>query len=409
MSRKWVEKEGLHWVEENIVTRTQYEQILNLYNDKKHAIGVLPLLGSILVGLGILSFVAANWQGIPQIARLVIILVLLVAFYGGGELFRKKGNEKLGLAMTALGLFSFGGGIVLIAQMFHLVSYDIMSFIVWGSVGTLLTYLYRSKFLYLISLLIFTCAQWYSTETHHQFSYVGLIIMAVGLGYYGWKHQHMFLAWCFSLSFVLQSLILVLDRDWKFLWVFIPLMALYALGDWIKDRSSGFALQSVPLAAAFIFATVMVLAYDVVSEGDRNDILAQPLYFVGAMLLLLAASLYGKWTNQRISSAFEWVLLVPFIYLHSGIAVMYLLILFFFSFYVLGRGYIEQWRFKINFGTLLFMVTTMVAYGKLTWAFMDKSLFFILGGLILLALSWFLNRRKKLVLNEARKEEDHHD
>jgi uncharacterized membrane protein len=409
MSRKWVEKEGLLWVQKKIVTREQYEQILALYNDNKHAIGVLPLLGSILVGLGILSFIAANWQEIPQMARLVMIIVLMVACYGGGELFRRNGNERLGLAITALGLVSFGGGIVLIAQMFHLVSYDIMSFIVWGSVGTLLTYMYRSKFLYLLSLLIFTGAQWYSTIEHHQFSYVGFIIMVVGLGYYGWKNQHMALAWFFSLSIVLQSLILVLEREWKFLWIFVPLMALYALGDWIKDRSSGFALQSVPLASAFIFAIVMVFAFDEVSISDRNDILAEPLYFAGSMLLLLAASLYGKWKNQRVSSAFEWVLLIPVVYLNAGIAVMYLLLLFFFSFYVLWRGYIEQWRFKINFGTLLFIITTMVAYGKLTWAFMDKSLFFILGGLILLALSWFLNRRKKLVLDEAGREEEHHD
>ncbi|NHN30026.1 DUF2157 domain-containing protein [Paenibacillus agricola] len=409
MSRKWVEKEGLLWVEKNIVTREQYTQILDLYNDKKHAIGVLPLLGSILVGLGILSFVAANWQEIPQMARLLMIIVLMVACYGGGELFRKSGNDRLGLAMTTLGLISFGGGIVLIAQMFHLVSYDIMSFIVWGSVGTLLTYLYRSKFLYLISLLIFTCAQWYSTIEHDGFSYVGFIIMAVGLGYYGWKNQHMLLAWFFSLSIVLQSLILVLDREWKFLWIFIPLMALYAVGDWIKDRSSGFALQSVPLAAAFLFAIVMVLMFDDFTDGDRYELLAEPLYFIFSMLVILAASLFGKWTNGRISSGFEWVLLVPVIYLQSSIAVMYLVILFFFSFYVLWSGYMEQWRFKINFGTLLFIVTTMVAYGKLTWAFMDKSLFFILGGLILLGLSWFLNHRKKLVLSDMKKEEEPHD
>jgi uncharacterized membrane protein len=409
MSRKWLEKEGQHWVEKNIVTREQYEQILDLYNEKKHAIGLLPLLGSILVGLGLLSFVAANWQVIPQLARLIMIMVLLIGFYGGGEFFRKQGNDKLGLAMTALGLVSFGGGIVLIAQMFHLVSYDIMSFIVWGSVGILLTYLYRSRFLYLISLLIFTCAQWYSTVEHHQFSFTAFVIMAVGLGYYGWKRQHVLLTWCFSLSFVLQSLILVLERDWQFLWVFVPLMLLYTLGDWIKERSSGFALQSVPLAAAFVFAVVMVMAYDHVSEGDRHDILVQPLYYGGAMLLLLAASLYGKWKNNRISSAYEWILMVPFIYLHSGIAVLYLLSLFFFSFYVLWRGYIEQWRFKINFGTVLFICTTMVAYIKLTWDFMDKSLFFILGGLILLLLSWFLNRRKKLVLQDVKEEEIRHE
>ncbi|MNL89126.1 hypothetical protein D3C87_2192590 [compost metagenome] len=44
----------------------------------------------------------------------------------------------------------------------------------------------------------------------------------------------------------------------------------------------------------------------------------------------------------------------------------------------------------------------MVAYGKLTWDFMDKSLFFIIGGLLLLVLSWFLNRRNKKFLAEAK-------
>jgi uncharacterized membrane protein len=401
MSRKWVEQEGIRWVDQNIVTREQYEQILNLYEEKKHAVGLLPILGSILVGLGILSFIAANWQDIPQWFRIVMIMLLMVGFYGGGEMFLKKGHDRLGLAMTVLGLVSFGGGIVLIAQMFHLTSYNIMSFIIWGSVGILLTYLYRSRFLYLISLLILTTAQWYSTTEYHQFSYVCFMVMVAGLGYYGWRRQNVLLTWCFSLSFVLQALLLIVEKDLPFLWFFIPLLALYTLGDWIKDRSSGYALQSVPLTAAFIFAVVMVLAYNEFNKPD-NDILVYSIFFAISLLVLLALSLYGKWNNARISSSFEWILVVPFVYLHTGVAVMYLLALFFFSFYVLWRGYMEQWRFKINFGTLLFICTTMVAYGKLTWDFMDKSMFFIIGGVILLVLSWFLNRRKKHFLDEVK-------
>jgi uncharacterized membrane protein len=409
MSRKWLEHEGPEWVDKRIITREQYEQILDLYHDNKHAIGVLPLLGSILVGLGILSFIAANWQEIPQLVRLILIVVLMVAFYAGGELFRKNDHDRLGLAMTALGLTCFGGGIVLIAQMFHLVSYDITSFIIWGSVGTLLTYLYRSKLLYLMSLLIFTAAQWYGVVEHHQFSYVCFAIMVVGLGYYSWRRQHVGVIWCFAVSFMLQALMLVIEQEWKFLWIFVPVMLLYTLGDWIKDRSSGFALQSVPLASAFLFAIVMVLAFDDFTRGDRLELLAQIPYFMGSLLLLFAVSLYGKWKHNRISSAFEWILAVPFIYLHSGIAVMYLLALFTFSFYVLWRGYMEQWRFKINFATVLFICTTMVAYFKLTWDFMDKSLFFIIGGLLLLTLSWFLNRRKKVVLRDANEGGNHNE
>lgn len=401
MSRKWLEREGPRWVDENIVTPEQYHRILSLYEDKKHAIGILPILGSILVGLGILSFVAANWQDIPQGMRLSLIMIVMVACYGAGELFRKKDHEKLGIALTGLGFVSFGAGIVLIAQMFHLVAYDITSFIVWGTVGIGLTYLYRSRFLYLLSLIVFTTAQLYNNLEFHHFSYLGFVIMAAGLGYYAWVRKSTLLTWCFSLSYVLHALIFILNKEWKFLWFFVPLMILYTLGDWYKDRITGYALQSVPLAAAYIFGLVAALAWDR-PYSDLDDIRANPVWYLLSLLLVFVVSLAGKWKYKRLSSGLEWVLIVPFIYLPSGITVLYLLALFFFSFYVLWRGYMEEWRFKINFGTLLFICSAMVAYGKLTWDFMDKSLFFIIGGILLLLLSWFLNRRNKRFLEEVK-------
>ncbi|MDF2960053.1 MAG: hypothetical protein K0S39_1788 [Paenibacillus sp.] len=402
MSRKWVEKEGLRWVEQNIVTRDQYNQIINLYDDKKHAVGVLPLLGSILVGLGILSFVAANWQDIPQLARLGMIAVLMIGFYAGGEGLLQRGHDKLGIALVALGLITFGGGIVLTGQMFHLIAYDSTSFIVWGTAGMLLTHLYRSRFLYLISLLIFTLTQWYSSVEMEHFSFIAFAIMIIGLGYYGWNRQNALLTWCFSLSYVIQSLMLAAVMEWKITWFLIPVMALYTLGDYLKERETGYALQSVPLIAAFVFNVIVVLFYDYPGSSSLRELLPDSVYYIPSLLLLFAVSVFGKLKNKRGSSSYEWILAVPFVYIISGATVLYLLALFFFSFYVLWRGYIEEWRFKINFGTVLFICTTMVAYGKLTWAFMDKSLFFILGGLILLALSWFLNRRKKKFFEEVK-------
>jgi uncharacterized membrane protein len=50
---------------------------------------------------------------------------------------------------------------------------------------------------------------------------------------------------------------------------------------------------------------------------------------------------------------------------------------------------------------VLFVAATAVAYFKLTWGFMDKSLFFLIGGILLLALSWYLRRRNAQVLAAA--------
>jgi uncharacterized membrane protein len=60
---------------------------------------------------------------------------------------------------------------------------------------------------------------------------------------------------------------------------------------------------------------------------------------------------------------------------------------------VLARAHRSGEAEQLTLGTVLFVVATMVAYFKLTWAFLDKSLFFLIGGVLLLTLSWYLRRR----------------
>ncbi|CAG7654468.1 DUF2157 domain-containing protein [Paenibacillus allorhizosphaerae] len=405
MSRKWVEKEGPLWVERGIVSREQVNQIVNLYEDKKHAVGLLPILGSILVGLGILSFIAANWQDIPEFARLTMIIVFMAGFYAAGERLVRRGHDKLGMAIVSLGVVSFGAGIILIGQMFHLVAYNAFSFILWASAGALTAYLYRSRYLYLISLLLFNVAQIYSVSEFGTFSYTAFVLMTVGLGWYAWHRRNPLLIGCLAFSMTLHSMLWTTSGDMKFIWMFIPAMALYALGDWVKERTERFALQFAPLAAAFVFGIFMVLfSFDWSGTYLHEHLLAQPAAYLSLLAVLFVLSVVGKLRRGAgsVSSAFEWILLAPYLYLPNGIELMYLLAMFFFSLYVLWRGYAEEWRFKINVGTVLFIVATLIAYGKLTWDFMDKSLFFIIGGVLLLLLSWFLNRRKKQFFHDGR-------
>ena len=409
MSRKWLEHEGRSWTERDIITSDQYNRILELYPVQKRAIGIIPILGSILVGMGILSFIAANWQDIAPLARLIMICVIMAGFYIAGERFLKKDHEKLGVALIGLGLAAFGAGIILIAQMFHLQAYGVTSFIVWGSVGLLLTYMVQSRYLFLISLSIFTGLQWYNADAFHTFSYASLAIMMIGLGYYWLKRPNALLGWCLALSFAVQSIMLVAVHNWPFTWFLVPIWLLYALTDWSRERKTVYPLQAVPLVAAFAFNMFLVLFWNKDdSTFFRDNISAHPLWYVLTLLILLAVSLVGKYKYKRLASSLDWILVIPLFYLSTGVDAAYLLTLFLFSLYLLWRGYAEEWPVKINLGTLLFLCSTMAAYGKLAWDFMDKSVFFILGGIILLALSWFLNRRKKQFLEEV-EEGKHHD
>ncbi|WP_426448546.1 DUF2157 domain-containing protein [Paenibacillus sp. S-38] len=405
MSRKWLEKEAPQWVERGIVTKDQAGRILDLYKDKRQAPGLLPILGSILVGLGILSFIAANWQDLPELLRLSLIAVFLGGFYGAAEVMRRRGQEKFATAFAGMGVMTFGAGIILIGQMLHLVAYNAGSFILWATAGAAAAYLYRSRYLALLALLLFDIAQWYSVSAFSGFSYTAFLVMAAVMYVPVLKWCSALLTWCGALSWTVHSLMWAASGELSFLWMFVPAMALYAAGDWLRERDGGYALQTAPLAAAYGFAVFMVLFPPAWDSGMLTELRSGPMYYVPALLLVFAVSLAGKLRQGRASSAFEWILLAPYVYLPAGYEVLYLLALFFFSFYVLWRGYAEEFRFKINFGTLLFICSTLVAYGKLTWAFMDKSLFFILGGVLLLGLSWFLNRRKNRFLNEV-KEDD---
>jgi LPXTG-motif cell wall-anchored protein len=408
MSRNIIQTEGRRWTELGIITPAQFEQILGLYTDKKHAIGLVPILGSILVGLGILSFMAANWQDIPQWLRLFMIFAAMAGFYWGGERMLSRDHEKLGIALISLGLVSFGAGIILIAQMFHMQAYDAFSWIVWGSAGMLLTYLYRSHYLYMISLILFSVAQIYSITEFHEFSYMTLAMVLVGLGYFTWKRKDALLAWLLCISLIAQAIMLVSINDWKFLWVFIPVMLLYTLGDWIKNREFAAPFQSAAWIAAYVFDLFIVYFAGKSSFFERwETMLAQALPFILISAVIFAVSMFLKAKAGRASTGFEWIVMPLLLYVTEYVDVLYLLILFFFSLYILWRGYVEEWRYKINLGTVLFLLITMTAYGKLAWNFMDKSFFFIIGGILLLTLGWFLGRRRKQFFNDAKEGKNH--
>jgi uncharacterized membrane protein len=97
----------------------------------------LGILGAILIGFAIISFVAANWPNLSKLSKLVLIASVLLGCYGVAiTLFRRKLD---GLAHAALlgGSLAYGGGIMLIAQIYHLAGHAPDAVWLWG-VGALI-------------------------------------------------------------------------------------------------------------------------------------------------------------------------------------------------------------------------------------------------------------------------------
>ncbi len=394
MSRKFLETDSPAWVAEGLITEAQRARLLARYpSEAVRAVGLLPLLGSLLVGLSALSVVAANWQSLPPVVRLGLLLGSLLAAYAGGDYFLRRGNRRVGHGLLGLGLTLFGAGIILTSQLYQLVGYDVSGLLAWVVAGVLLSYLYDSQALALLPIVIGAAVQTYCTQALGTFSYATLGLVALGSGWRWWRQPDTLVGSLLAVGLLWQAALWVALTHAKITWFFIPAMLVYAAGDWHPSPAAGRALQGPPLVAAYLFALGLALF----GETDQYAGLLRPpvLAYLGALAAVLALSGAGKRARGRLASLPDWLLLLPGFYLPGGLplAVATLVVLYAHAGSVLARAHRAADAEQLTLGTVLFVVATMVAYFKLTWAFLDKSLFFLIGGVLLLSLSWYLRRR----------------
>jgi uncharacterized membrane protein len=75
--------------------------------------------GALLLGAGVLLFVAAHWDELGPGARFGLVLGVIATFHGGGA-FGTRSFPALATALHAVGTVTLGAGIALAGQIFHL-------------------------------------------------------------------------------------------------------------------------------------------------------------------------------------------------------------------------------------------------------------------------------------------------
>jgi uncharacterized membrane protein len=59
-------------------------------------------------------------------------------------------------------------------------------------------------------------------------------------------------------------------------------------------------------------------------------------------------------------------------------------------------------RFVVNLGFLTFALTVLRLYFDTFWLLFDRSLFFMIGGLLVIALGWLLERKRRHLIGDLR-------
>jgi uncharacterized membrane protein len=125
--------------------------------------GVLAVLGAVLLGFAAMSFVAANWDALSKLARLALLMGGLWASYGGAALLFQRGLDGFAHAAVLLGIAVYGAAIMLIAQMYHIEG-NPPDAVLWWAIGALVAGLALQSNPALAAALVLFCV-WSGWET----------------------------------------------------------------------------------------------------------------------------------------------------------------------------------------------------------------------------------------------------
>jgi uncharacterized membrane protein len=119
------------WQQDGMIRPDQAEALLAHYGlmagetektlRRSRFVTILAVLGVVLIGIGVILMVGANWQEIPKLGRLGILVLATLACYISGYrmAYQSQTYPKVGMALLLLGSLIWGAGIFLIGQMYQ--------------------------------------------------------------------------------------------------------------------------------------------------------------------------------------------------------------------------------------------------------------------------------------------------
>ncbi len=129
------------------------------------AVSIIGVMGALLVGLGIIIYVAANWDVIPVWARVTMLVGLTAAINVTGWLLLARFDyPRVGVAILVVGALAYGAAIHLVAQIYHVPVNHPNLTTAWFLGVVPLAYIVRSRLMVGLSLLLLALSMGFRTQ-----------------------------------------------------------------------------------------------------------------------------------------------------------------------------------------------------------------------------------------------------
>lgn len=380
-----LEQEMPGWIRDGIISTDQHQQILDRYTrlrrpdarpGRGRLVRVIALLGLTLLGATLCVFIAANWAGLPREARIGGIALLMLASHGGGYFLRygSRPHPRAGGALILLGCLIFGAAVYAVARLYHLNVHPHELAPLWGAAILPLAYLTTLPTLLFAALAALLAGLAMEGGARPGNSHELAPVMLVGAaGVWTWLmgglHRLRPNLWGLAHPWQLTGSVASLGALFVFTFPY-PYRQQLSMGG-LSRLHAAIAVVTLATAAGLL-------------AGNRSKPQGWHEPVAGIILLtffLLAASGALALPGLALPASILFNLLYALLLL--GLVV---------------HGFRHRSMGQINIALFFFVADLIARYMDIFWTILPRPLFFIAGGVLLIAGGAFLERKRRIAI-----------
>ncbi|MFH1856522.1 MAG: DUF2157 domain-containing protein [Candidatus Omnitrophota bacterium] len=386
----WLKKEIDAWEKENLITSRSAEILKERYRAKGGAIeetvnrrrvaATLAILGSVFIGLGTVLFFMDIWRFIPDYFKFIIVVLPMCFFYLAGFYVKfYRGHPKIGGVFMLLGALLFGSALFINNRIFDL-GFALKDNLLWWFIFIVpIGYFAYSKKILELALVLMSvwfgleAVQWINLETKSElyiylYYFFGILIYALGITHNQIKKLNVY------------------KGPFQIIGGILLLCAIYLLTffDTIPD---GFFLKldiTRDLKNILIIAgaALLFLLIEIGFKKKRQHILSVQVYTLIMALIAGLLSLFGLFGGMD-----ALIFNILFLALMIGLVII---------------GVNTKEISLINLGIIFFIIDIISRFFDIFWKMLPRSIFFILGGVILALGGIYLEMARRRLIRRIR-------
>jgi len=374
---------------------------------------ILAIFGVILLGLGAISFVGANWAAMSKFERLVVLFGSMWLAYAVALWFAVGKRDLVMQAFVLLGVLLFGVNIWFVAQTYNINAHYPDGTLLWGLGALAAAAIVPSRASLATALAIGSYWTWQETMEFHRLIHAPFLLYWAACAGVAWMLSWrpgihlsaLALIFWFVINYSgLQSLLGWSDAEILTVYIFIPL-AIWSASQ-IFEGGANAATLTVGHYAFFMFLGAFSLLH--LAETGEKGATASWLGFAVVMSVASVGAVLASMQRNAstiidvLGTLFACVTTTAYVMVvrkgSDELDVVYLVCTLVVILWSISRGARNDDRFVINLSTVAFGAWVLYTYFELFSGLMDQAVFFTVGGILLIALGLGLETmRRRLV------------